>query len=146
MDTYISKGPEATVALGARWGRGAQPGWVIALSGDLGSGKTQLVKGLAKGLGSVDSVRSPTFGLLNEYGGGRLPLYHLDLYRLDDVESVYGAGLGEYLRQDLGVTAVEWAERWWDSESGRGNVRVRRVWMEVINDRERKIAYEDFGP
>ena len=146
MDTYISKGPEATVALGEQWGRDAQPGWVLALSGDLGSGKTQLVTGLAKGLGSVDPVRSPTFALLNEYGGGRLPLYHLDLYRLNDVESVYRAGLGEYLGQELGVTAVEWAERWWESESGRGHARVRRVWLEVLNDHERRITYEDLGP
>jgi tRNA threonylcarbamoyladenosine biosynthesis protein TsaE len=145
MDTFISKGPDATLALGQRWGRELAPGWVIALSGDLGSGKTQLVKGLAKGLGAADPVRSPTFALLNEYGGGRLPLYHLDLYRLNDAESVYRAGLEEYLIQNTGVTAVEWAERWGESEIARVQNRLRRVWIEVINDSERLITYEDPG-
>jgi tRNA threonylcarbamoyladenosine biosynthesis protein TsaE len=145
MDTFISKGPESTQALGALWGREATPGWVVALSGDLGSGKTQLVKGLAQGLGSTDPVRSPTFALLNEYGGGRLPLYHLDLYRLNDTESIFRAGLSEYLIQQTGLTAVEWAERWWESEAGHGNIRLRRVWIDVINDSERRITYEDLG-
>jgi tRNA threonylcarbamoyladenosine biosynthesis protein TsaE len=145
MDTFISKGPEATLALGEAWGREATPGWVIALSGDLGSGKTQLAKGIAQGLGAVDPVRSPTFALLNEYGGGRLPLYHLDLYRLHDAESVQRAGLGEYLMQRTGVTVVEWAERWWSAEAGNEQTRLRRVWIEVLNDRERRITYEDSG-
>jgi tRNA threonylcarbamoyladenosine biosynthesis protein TsaE len=145
MDTFISKGPESTLALGAHWGREATPGWVVALSGDLGSGKTQLVKGLAQGLGSTDPVRSPTYALLHEYHGGRLPLFHLDLYRLHDVESIHRAGLGEYLIQHRGVSAVEWAERWWESEAGHGNIRLRRVWIDVLNDSERRITYEDLG-
>jgi tRNA threonylcarbamoyladenosine biosynthesis protein TsaE len=72
-----------TLALGEQWGREAQRGWLIGLSGDLGAGKTQLVKGIARGLGITARVHSPTFALLNEYGGGRFPLFHLDLYRLN---------------------------------------------------------------
>jgi tRNA threonylcarbamoyladenosine biosynthesis protein TsaE len=145
MDTFISKGVDQTLALGRQWGLEAMPGWVIALSGDLGSGKTQLVKGLALGLGSADPVRSPTFALLHEYGGGRLPLFHLDLYRLDDRHSVERAGLLEYLPAADGVTAVEWAERWWQTETSRGCGRVRRVWIDVVDETTRRIAYEDLG-
>jgi tRNA threonylcarbamoyladenosine biosynthesis protein TsaE len=145
MDTFISKGADQTLALGRSWGVEATPGWVIALSGDLGSGKTQLVKGLALGLGTAEPVRSPTFALLHEYGGGRLPLFHLDLYRLDDLQAVYRAGLGEYLPAPGGVTAVEWAERWWQTEPIAGGRRVRRVWIEVLGEEERRISYEDLG-
>ena len=71
MATFISRSPEETSALGEQWGRDAQPGWVIGLSGDLGAGKTQLVRGIARGIGVTDRVHSPTFALINEYGGGR---------------------------------------------------------------------------
>ena len=113
MDTHISHSPEETAALGEAWGRDARPGWVIGLSGDLGAGKTQLVKGLARGLGATARVHSPTFALVNEYGGGRLPLSHLDLYRLETQEQILGAGLEEYLRP-AGVTVIEWVERWFE--------------------------------
>src|SRR5829696_7744663 len=110
--TVISRSPEDTLALGEQWGREAQRGWVIGLSGDLGAGKTQLVKGIGLGLDSPARVHSPTFALLNEYGGGRLPLFHIDLYRLNGRDEVMGAGLEEYLMQPDGVTVVEWIERW----------------------------------
>jgi tRNA threonylcarbamoyladenosine biosynthesis protein TsaE len=84
---------------------------VIGLCGDLGAGKTQLVKGLARGLGIAARVHSPTFALVNIYNGGRLTLYHLDLYRLDTREQILAAGLEEYLKPE-GVTVIEWAERW----------------------------------
>src|SRR6185436_10394170 len=112
MATLISHSPEETFAIGEQWGREAQRGWVIGLSGDLGAGKTQLVKGIARGLGSPGRVHSPTFALLNEYGGGRLPLFHVDLYRLNNREEVIGAGLEEYLINPDGITVVEWIERW----------------------------------
>src|SRR3954451_5846934 len=97
MATYISHSPVETMVLGEQWGREAQPGLVIGLSGDLGAGKTELVKGIARGLGVTDCVHSPTFSLVNTYSGGRLPLHHLDLYRLDTVEQILAAGLEEYL-------------------------------------------------
>ncbi len=94
----ISRSPRETESLGEQWGREARRGWVIALSGDLGAGKTQLVRGLARGLGVTARVHSPTFTLVNEYGGGRLRLFHLDLYRLETAEQIRGAGLEEFLQ------------------------------------------------
>jgi len=111
MVTNISHSPEETEALGERWGRDARSGLVLALSGDLGAGKTRLVKGLARGLGITARVHSPTFTLVNIYGGGRLDLYHLDLYRLESPGQIAAAGLEEYLNAP-GVTVIEWAERW----------------------------------
>src|SRR5437870_3083646 len=107
---FISLSPAETEALGEAWGRAAHSGWVIGLSGDLGAGKTQLVKGLARGLGIVARVHSPTFTLINEYTGGRLPLFHLDLYRLETRDQIHAAGLEEILSRG-GVTAIEWAEK-----------------------------------
>ena len=97
MATFISHSPVETEALGEAWGRAAQAGWVIGLSGELGAGKTQLVKGLARGLGITARVHSPTFTLVNEYDGGRLRLFHLDLYRLETREEMRSAGLEEFL-------------------------------------------------
>jgi tRNA threonylcarbamoyl adenosine modification protein YjeE len=93
----ISHSPVDTIALGERWGRAAQSGLVIGLSGDLGAGKTQFVKGLAAGLGITARVHSPTFALINIYDGGRLTLFHVDLYRLDTPQQIAAAGLEEYL-------------------------------------------------
>src|SRR6516164_503623 len=126
MDTRISHSPAETEALGEAWGRSAQAGQVIGLSGDLGAGKTQFVKGFARGLGISARVQSPTFALVNEYLGGRLPLYHLDLYRLETAAQINSAGLDEYLSPD-GVTIIEWAERWFgergsDVKSGQSNL------------------------
>ena len=151
MATLISKSPEDTLALGEAWGREAQRGWVIGLSGDLGAGKTQLVKGLARGLDSTARVHSPTFALLNEYGGGRLTLFHLDLYRLNHPEDVFAAGLEEYLLDPEGVTVVEWIERWRPEVQGpRSKVPglkniTRMVWLETVGEMERRITYEDSG-
>jgi tRNA threonylcarbamoyladenosine biosynthesis protein TsaE len=119
MATFTSHSPEETLALGEAWGRAARRGDVFALSGDLGAGKTQLVKGIALGLGSAARVHSPTFTLLNQYDGGRLPLFHLDLYRLNSPQQVIGAGLDPYLADPDGVTVVEWAERWFGEPETR---------------------------
>ena len=142
MVTLISRSPEETFAIGEEWGREAQRGWVIGLSGDLGAGKTQLVKGIARGLGSPARVHSPTFTLLNEYRGGREPLFHLDLYRLNSANEVLGAGLEEYLRNPDGVTVVEWIERWQD-ESRTAIARFARI--EALSEMERRITYENPG-
>src|SRR5437763_11047325 len=111
MDTLISHSPEETLAIGEQWGREAQRGWVIGLSGDLGAGKTQLVKGIARGLGITAGVHSPTFALINIYEGGRLTLFHLDLYRLETPQEITSSGLEEYMTAD-GITVIEWAARW----------------------------------
>ena|SRR5882672_1986665 len=117
MVTFISHSPEETAALGEQWGREARPGWVIGLTGDLGAGKTQLVKGIARGLGITARVQSPTFALVNEYREGRLPLAHLDLYRLETIEQIISAGLEEYFARPPGVAVIEWCERWPDFNS-----------------------------
>src|SRR5437773_25985 len=107
---FISRSPAETESLGETWGRQAKIGCVIGLSGDLGAGKTQLVKGIARGLGVKQKISSPTFALVNEYFDGRLPLFHLDLYRLETREQMIAAGLEEYFFQSCGVTVVEWIE------------------------------------
>ncbi len=145
MATFISHSPAETQSLGETWGRAAGRGRVIALSGDLGAGKTELVKGLARGLGATVRVHSPTFMLVNEYGGGRLRLFHLDLYRLENSGQILAAGLEEFLQPD-GVTVIEWAERISDLASGvvvRGN--LVKVKIEIVGETERKIIYDDSG-
>lgn len=112
MATLISHSPEETARLGEEMGRMAKRGWVYGLTGGLGTGKTQLVRGLARGLGISERIQSPTFALVHEYRGGRLPLFHLDLYRLDKLEEILAAGLGDYLEPNEGVTVVEWYDRW----------------------------------
>lgn len=150
MATLISHSPDETQAIGVAWGRAVERGWVIALTGDLGAGKTQLVKGLAHGLGIGGRVHSPTFTLLNQYEGGRLPLYHIDLYRLDTPEQIIGAGLEPYLTRPDGVTVVEWAERWFSNLEApvhalREAPSFRRVTIETIGETDRRITYEDSG-
>jgi tRNA threonylcarbamoyladenosine biosynthesis protein TsaE len=146
MAIHISHSPAETEDLGAAWGHEARRGWVLGLSGDLGAGKTRLVKGLARGLGISECVHSPTFSLVNIYGGGRLPLYHLDLYRLESREQITAAGLEEYIQPD-GVTVIEWAERWFGTEENKANLpgRYRKVDFEILDGTERKIVYVDSG-
>ena len=155
MPELISNSPEETRAVGRTWASGAKPGWVIGLSGDLGAGKTQLVKGLAEGLGVTQRVSSPSFALLNDYSGGRMPLAHIDLYRLETREQIIGAGLEEYLYRPHGIAVIEWFERWLGADEIRakdisGNApkppaRFRFVQIEAVSETARRITYEDFG-
>jgi tRNA threonylcarbamoyladenosine biosynthesis protein TsaE len=149
MPTFISHSPAETQSLGESCGRTAQPGLVVCLTGDLGAGKTQFVKGLARGLGVIARVHSPTFTLVNVYTGGRLALFHLDLYRLETSEQILAAGLEEYLQPD-GVTVIEWAERWLNAPGTAGQAagqppRFRWVQIEIVSETERRITYEDLG-
>ena len=142
---FISHSPAETEALGEAWGRAAERGLVIALSGDLGAGKTQLVRGIARGLGCPGRVHSPTFTLVNVYAGGRLTLFHLDLYRLETPEQIHVAGVDEYLQPD-GVAVIEWAERMFERRARNPEPgAIRRVKMEVVDDHTRRITYEDSG-
>ena len=104
-----SRSPEETYRIAEELSQDLAPGCVIALHGDLGAGKTCFVQGLARALGVKGPVGSPTFTLINEHYG-RLPLYHIDLYRIQDSDEALGLGLDEYLH-GRGVTAIEWAER-----------------------------------
>ncbi len=107
--TIASNSPEETQALAASLLRGLKRGAVLALHGELGSGKTCFVQGLAAALGVEQIVASPSYTLINEYAG-RCPLYHIDLYRLQNISELHELGLEDYFETD-GITAVEWAER-----------------------------------
>jgi tRNA threonylcarbamoyladenosine biosynthesis protein TsaE len=98
-----------TFKLGEDIGKAAEPGEVITLTGDLGTGKTVFVQGLAKGLGIDDYINSPTFTIVQIYENGRLPLYHFDVYRIEDESEMYETGLDDYMYGD-GVCVIEWAE------------------------------------
>ena len=160
MATFISHSPWETEALGETWGHAAETGWVIGLCGELGAGKTQLVRGLARGLGSPERVHSPTFTLVNVYGGGRLTLFHIDLYRLESRDQMIAAGLEEYFNP-AGVTVIEWAERLLEGRNPKSEGRnlkqsdqrlmpktqswLRWVEIETLNENERRLVYEDTG-
>ncbi len=110
MATFISNNPAETEEIGRRFANNVDIGSVLALEGDLGSGKTQFTKGLVAGLGSSIPVTSPTFTIIHEYPGGCLPVYHFDFFRLEDQESVARLGLDDYLFGD-GISVIEWADR-----------------------------------
>ncbi len=139
MATTISKSPEETQTLGKSWATVVKPGWVIGLTGDLGAGKTQLVKGLARGMGITVPITSPTFTLACEYEA-ELPLHHLDFYRLKDDSEIIKAGLEPYFTPD-GVTVIEWVDRW----TGPLPLHFRQATLTQTGENERRIEHEDFG-
>jgi tRNA threonylcarbamoyladenosine biosynthesis protein TsaE len=141
MAIFISHSSTETEAFAERLGKTVRPGCVIGLSGDLGAGKTQFVKGFARGLGVTDLVHSPTFALLNMYLTGRLPLFHLDLYRLETHEQIIAAGLEEYFAPQ-GVSIVEWVDRW---QGGEPDCYLP-IRIEVIDEDQRSIVYDHAGP
>jgi len=132
---FISNSAEETIAAGRNYGRNAAQGDVFALTGDLGSGKTQFVKGVVAGLGSSANVTSPTFVLVHEYSGGCLPVYHFDFYRLKNGDEIRRVGFDDYVFGD-GVSLIEWADRypdlipkeakWFSFELESENIRVIR--------------------
>ena len=123
---YITNGEGETEDLGCRLGRALEPGAVIAYTGDLGAGKTAFTRGLARGLGIPDRVTSPTFTIVNEYEGGRLPLFHFDMYRLGSSEELFDIGWEDYLARG-GVCAVEWSENVEDAlDDDAIRVEIRR--------------------
>jgi tRNA threonylcarbamoyladenosine biosynthesis protein TsaE len=144
MATHISTSPEQTVALGRAFGERAQPGMIVGLKGDLGAGKTQFVRGVAAGLGATDRVHSPTFALINEYLTGRLPIFHIDLYRLETAEAILSAGLEDFFQQPNGITLIEWFERL--ESNGMANIASSIIRFEVMGEEERKIIDEDTRP
>ena len=109
MEKYITSSPEETEKLGFKLGKKLCGGEVIAYRGGLGMGKTCFTRGLAAGLGYKGEVTSPTFALINEYLGGRIPLYHFDMYRISGWDDLYSTGFFEYLEHG-GVIAAEWSE------------------------------------
>ena len=107
--TYTTNSPSETEAIGTALGKILPPGTVLAYRGDLGAGKTAFTRGLALGLGCTDIVTSPTYTIVNEYLGGRLPLFHFDMYRLASSDDLWDIGWEDYLDRN-GICAVEWSE------------------------------------
>ena len=107
---YLSHNEQETEALGQRLAAALSPGAVVAYRGGLGMGKTAFTRGLAKGLGYSGRVTSPTFTIVNEYEGGRLPLFRFDMYRLEDDDALFDIGWEDYLDRG-GICAVEWSEQ-----------------------------------
>jgi tRNA threonylcarbamoyladenosine biosynthesis protein TsaE len=107
---YVTHSPKDTRSLGEKLGKLLRPGDVLVLRGEMGTGKSELTRGIAKGLQVDGTIASPTFTILQAYDTGKLPLYHFDWYRVDDPEELYDIGADEYLSGD-GVSVVEWPER-----------------------------------
>ncbi len=106
---FVTHSREETEALGERLASALTEGRVVAFTGDLGAGKTAFVSGMARALGVEERVTSPTFTIVNEYEGGRLPLFHFDMYRLDSADELFHIGWEDYLARG-GICAVEWSE------------------------------------
>ncbi len=129
----VSNSVAETEVLGERLGKVVRPNMIIAMSGDLGAGKTAFVRGLAKGMGLKARVTSPTFSIVNEYLGA-LPLYHFDMYRLTSEEDLFDIGWEDYIRKG-GVCVVEWSER----VSGAIDDNAIRLDIRRIDDNTRQI-------
>lgn len=139
MKEIISGGPEETKDVGKRLARKLKPGDCISLIGELGAGKTTLIKGIAKGLGIKEEVVSPTFILIREYKGG-LPLYHVDAYRISKEEELREVGIEEYLLSDDGVTVVEWGDRVKKIfPPGGSTSRCTEIRIEILSESKRRI-------
>lgn len=136
-ETFVSRSPEETQAIGERLGVRLTAGAVVACTGELGAGKTCFLQGLARGLGVASGVTSPTFVLVNQYRG-RLPVYHLDAYRTDSLTELVELGLEEMLDGD-GVTVIEWADKLLPLLPAR-TIHVR---IEGLGDEPRRIAIEE---
>ena len=134
--TVLTHSPTETEQLGERLASKLTAGTVLALRGDLGAGKTAFTRGLAWGLGCAGAVTSPTFTIVNEYEGGRLPLFHFDLYRLSSADELWDIGWEDYLARG-GVCAVEWSERAEELLESPVTVTLRR-----LNDATREITVE----
>ena len=142
---YISNSPAETEAIGAALGKTIKPGTVIAYRGDLGAGKTAFTRGLALGLGSTELVTSPTYTIVNEYLGGRMPLFHFDMYRLASSDDLWDIGWEDYLDRN-GICAVEWSENVADALEDPMVITI-----EKLGEESRRITIEggdflaDFG-
>ena len=144
-----SHSPEETLHLGKSIGSSLISGDIILLFGDLGAGKTRLTQGICNGLGLEKDtyIRSPTFTLINEYQG-RLPIYHIDLYRIDSHEEIYSLGLEEILFNQ-GITIIEWAEKLRSPKNSHNlilNIEDRiEIYIKIISESEREFTFNTFS-
>ena len=137
--TFYTNSPVETEGVGQRLAEKLLPGTVIAFRGDLGAGKTAFTRGLARGLGSTDRVTSPTYTIVNEYLGGKMPLLHFDMYRLGSSDELFDIGWEDYLVRG-GVCAVEWSENVSDAMDG-----ALVITIEKTGEESRKITMEGSG-
>ncbi len=140
MKEFISRSPAETEAFAKKLAEGLSGGEIIAFKGPMGMGKTCFTRGLAKGLGFTGQVTSPTFAIVNEYLGGRLPLYHFDMYRIEGWEDLYSCGYFDYMETG-GVIAAEWSE----NIEGALEGDIITVTIDKIDDNTRKITVEGGG-
>ena len=133
---FITTSPEETEKIGVALGKALPGGTVIAYRGDLGAGKTAFTRGLARGLGYREPVTSPTYTIVNEYLGGRLPLFHFDMYRLRSCDDLFDIGWEDYLDRN-GICAVEWSENVADAMEDAVTVTI-----EKLGGDERRITIE----
>ena len=137
MATFISNSPAETEAIGRQVAEKIGVGSVLALKGDLGSGKTLFVKGVVDGLGSSADVTSPTFTILHEYRGGRLPVYHFDLFRVENPQALARLGLDDYFFGD-GISVIEWADRFPEFVPEQ----ARWIFFEIKSETQRAIRFQ----
>ena len=133
---FITHSPEETEKIGEALAKNLQPGTILAYRGDLGAGKTAFTRGLARGLGCKETVTSPTYTIVNEYLGGRLPLFHFDMYRLASSDDLWDIGWEDYLERE-GVCAVEWSENVQDAMEDAITVTI-----EKLGENTRQITIE----
>ena len=139
---YLTHSPEETEQLGQQFAAELRPGDVVAFYGDLGAGKTAFTRGIAKGLGILEAVTSPTYTIVNEYLSGRLPLFHFDMYRLGSADELFDIGWEDYLERG-GVCAVEWSENVEEAFEQVICVDIRRIddtTREITVERREKLA------
>lgn len=134
--TYTTHSPAETEKIGEALGKVLTGGTILAYRGDLGAGKTAFTRGLARGLGCHELVTSPTYTIVNEYLGGRLPLFHFDMYRLRSSDDLWDIGWEDYLDR-MGVCAVEWSENVADAMEGAITITI-----EKLGDTSRRITIE----
>ena len=133
---FITHSPAETERIGEALGRIIPAGTIIAYRGNLGAGKTAFTRGLARGLGYTEAVTSPTYTIVNEYLGGRLPLFHFDMYRLSSSDDLWDIGWEDYLDRN-GVCAVEWSENVEEALDGAMSVTIER-----LGEEERRVCLE----
>jgi tRNA threonylcarbamoyladenosine biosynthesis protein TsaE len=135
--TFISNSPAETEAIGQRVAADVGVGSVLALQGELGSGKTLFTKGFVAGVGSNAAVSSPTFTIVHEYRDGRLPVYHFDFFRVENRDALARLGLDDYLFGD-GVSVIEWADRFPEFVPER----ARWILLEIESENQRAITFQ----
>jgi len=135
--TFISNSPAETEAIGRQVAENIGVGSVLALKGELGSGKTLFVKGIVAGLGSGADVTSPTFTILHEYRRGRLPVYHFDLFRVENPQALARLGLDDYFFGD-GISVIEWADRFPEFVPEQ----ARWIFFEIKSETQRAITFQ----